>query len=92
MRSLLFHKGLAALRAPHLSSLEGLATLRVQLPSPLAAGISHAARAFSLSARRGGPCKLFEAHGLTAFGLFSYKSLQEQAPDVLVRKKPSASR
>ena len=31
----------------------GLATLRVPFPFPLAAGISHAARAFSLSARRG---------------------------------------
>ena len=51
----------------------GFAALRASHPSPLAAGalgISHASRAFSLSARRGGPCKLFEAHGLTAFGLF----------------------
>ena len=41
---------------------------------------------------RRGPCKLFEAHGLTAFGLFPHKALQEQAPDGLVRKKPSAAR
>ena len=43
----------------------------------------------SLPARRGGPCKRFEAHGLTAFGLFPHKSLQEQAPDVLARKSPA---
>ena len=41
---------------------------------------------------RRGPCKLFEAHGLTALGLFPHKSLQEQAPDGLARKKPSAAR
>ena len=39
-----------------------------------------------------GPCKQFEAHGITAFGLFQHKSLQEQAPDGLARKKPSALR
>ncbi len=38
VRSLLFHKGLAALRVPHLSSLEGLATLCVPFPSLLAGG------------------------------------------------------
>lgn len=60
--------------------------------NPSLSGISHAARAFSLPARRGGPCKQFEAHGLTAYGLFPHKSLQEQAPDGLARKKPSALR
>lgn len=33
------------------------------------------------SPRRRGPCKQFEAHGLTAYGLFPHKPLQEQAPD-----------
>ena len=56
-----------------------------------ALGISLAARAFSLPACRGGPYKQFEALGLTAFGLSPHKSLQEQAPDGLARKKPSAS-
>lgn len=46
----------------------------------------------SLPPRRRGPCKLFEAYGLTAYGLFPHKPLQEQAPDGLARKKPSALR
>ena len=65
-------------------------TKSVSHPSPLdagALGISHAARAFSLPARRGGPCKQFEAHGLTAYGLFPHKSLQEQAPVRACTKK-----
>ena len=55
--------------------------------NPSLSGISHAARAFSLPARRGGPCKQFEAHGLTAYGLFPHKSLQEQAPVRACTKK-----
>ena len=80
----------------------GLATLCVPFPSsspegPLQEslslrGICRTACATSLSARRVGPCILFEAPGLTAFGLFPHKSLQEQAPDGLARKKPSALR
>ena len=46
--------GFAALRAPH--------------PSPLVAGISHAARAFSLPARRGGPCKAVGNQGVARPG------------------------
>ena len=57
-------------------ALEGLATLCVPFPSSSPEG----------------PCKLFEAHGLTAFGLFPHKSLQEQAPYGLARKKPNALR
>ena len=34
-----------------------------------------------------GPCKLFEAHGLTAYGLFPHKPLQEQAPVRACTKK-----
>ena len=37
--------------------------------NPSLSGISHAARAFSLPARRGGPCKLFEAHGVAVIPL-----------------------
>ena len=56
--------------------------------NPSLRGMCRTACATSLSARRAGPCKLFDAHGLAAFGL----SLQEQAPDGLARKKPSALR
>ena len=49
--------------------------------NPSLSGISHAARAFSLPARRGGPCKQFEAHGLTAYGLFSAQALTACIPD-----------
>ena len=55
-------------------------------------GICRTSCATSIPPRRRGPCKLFEAHGLTANGLFPHKPLQEQAPDGLARKKPSALR
>ena len=42
-------------------------------------GICRTSCATSLPPRRRGPCKLFEAHGLTADGLFPHKPLQEQA-------------
>ena len=46
-------------------------TKSVSHPSPLdagALGISHAARAFSLSARRGGPCKAVGNQGVARLG------------------------
>ena len=49
----------------------GFAALRVPFPWPLAAGalgISHALRAFSLSARRGGPCKAVGNQGVARPG------------------------
>lgn len=46
----------------------GFATLGVSHPFPLAAGISHAARAFSLPARRGGPCKAVGNQGVARPG------------------------
>ena len=52
-------------------------------------GICRTSCATSIPPRRRGPCKLFEAHGLTVYGLFSYKPLQEQAPDGLARKSPA---
>ena len=59
---------------------------------PAGGEICHTSCATSPAPCRRGPCKLFEAHGLTALGLFPHKALQEQAPDGLVRKKPSAAR
>ena len=50
-------------------------------------GICRTLCATSIPPRRRGPCKLFEAHGLTAFGLFLHKSLQEQAPVRACTKK-----
>lgn len=55
-------------------------------------GICRTLCATSIPPRRRGPCKLFEAHGLTAYRLSPHKPLQEQAPDGLARKKPSALR
>ena len=49
---ILFPKGLAALCALSISAGEALAST-----IPLPSGISRTACAFSLSARRGGPCK-----------------------------------
>lgn len=46
----------------------GFAALRASHPWPLVAGISHAARAFSLSARRGGPCKAVGNQGVARPG------------------------
>ena len=49
----------------------GFAALRASHPFPLAAGalgISHAARAFSLPARRGGPCKAVGNQGVARTG------------------------
>ena len=43
-------------------------TKSVSHPSPLDAGISHAARAFSLPARRGGPCKAVGNQGVARPG------------------------
>ena len=67
----------------------GLATLRVPFPFPLAAGICRTACATSLSARRVGPCKLFEAHGLTAFRLFPASYHYESLSGISSRQRRS---
>lgn len=50
-------------------------------------GICRTSCATSIPPRRRGPCKLFEAHGLTAYGPFPRKPLQEQAPVRACAKK-----
>lgn len=53
-------------------------------------GICRTSCVTSLPPRRRGTCKLFEAHGLTAYGLFPHKSLQEQAPVRVLHEKSPA--
>ena len=53
------------------------------------AGISHAERDFSPPARRGGPCKAFEAHGLTALGFFRTSPYRSEFLTSLYGKSPA---
>ena len=53
------------------------------------AGISHAERDFSPPACRGGPCKAFEAHGLTALGFFRTSPYRSELLTSLYGKSPA---
>ena len=56
---------------------------------PFRRGISHAKRDFSPPARRGGPCKAFEAHGLTALGFFRTSPYRSELLTSLYGKSPA---
>ena len=68
---------------------QGFAALRVSHPRGPGSGISHAARAFSLPACRGGPCKQFEALGLTAFGFLRTSPYRSKLLTALHEKSPA---
>ena len=74
---------------PLAAGICAVAALLCRLPPRFPRGISHAARDFSPPARRGGPCKAFEAHGLTALGFFRTSPYRSELLTSLYGKSPA---